>query len=385
MVRPFRYGDIFLIQRLGRQATKLNIVQATLHRQSAFGASLTSVLPWNHGKVTTYILSQCGHRLAQYGFLQVQKRPGRPELDTVYLAPGLDARRGHPAIWEKLLSYHTYEAANRQIQRIYADVPDQPLPVSTFAQAGYRTYDRQTIWRLTPHGVDDYSGQITADFRPQISVDEWALEELYRRNVPKAVQAAEGMQNGDSMRPPILSWWQGGSCASYVLTENGDVRGSIQIVHGSRGSWLQPWCDFTDPDIEVMHQLMRFALTALNHWSSRLPVYVAVREHHGALGSVLSDYSFAPVTDRAMMVKHVFQWLREATHASYAAMEAAPTVATAPFDMGGNGCVQIKRLDDTGTELVADEPGYRPENQMVSLNQHAVHAEKQLKLERSLG
>ena len=78
------------------------------------------------------------------GFLQVQKRPGRPELDIVRLAPGLDARRGHPAIWEKLLSHHTYEAANRRIERIYADVPDQPLPVSTFTHAGFRTYDRQT-------------------------------------------------------------------------------------------------------------------------------------------------------------------------------------------------------------------------------------------------
>ena len=61
MVRPFRYGDIFLVQRLSRQATKLNIVQATLHRQSAVGSSLSSILPWNHGKATTYILRQRGH------------------------------------------------------------------------------------------------------------------------------------------------------------------------------------------------------------------------------------------------------------------------------------------------------------------------------------
>jgi hypothetical protein len=268
--------------------------------------------------------------------MQVQKRPSRPELDILRLAPGLDARRGHPAIWEKLLSYHTYEAAHRQTERIYADVPDQPLPVNTFVHAGFRTYDRQTIWRLTPQGVEDYSPLITVDFRPQTRGDEWALEQLYRRIVPKKVQAAEGMQDGGSLRPPILGWWQGGSYSNYVLVEHGEVRGSAQIVRGSRGNWLQLWTDFTDPDVAGIHQLLRFSLTAISRRSSRLPVYIAVREHHGALGSVLSDYNFAPVTDRAKMVKHVFQWLREAAHAGPATLETAPNIATAPFDLGGN-------------------------------------------------
>ncbi len=337
MVRPFRYGDIFLVQRLSRQATKLNIVQATLHRQSAVGSSLSSILPWNHGKVTTYILRQSGHRLATAGFLQVQRRPGRPELDVVHLSPGLDARRGHPAIWEKLLSFQTYEAAKHKIERVYADVPDQPLPVNTFTQTGYRTYTRQSIWRMTPAGTEDFSRHSTYDFRSQTAQDEWALAELYRRNVPQPVQMAEGMLNGDAVHPPILSWWQGGSSCSYVLTENGEVRGSIQIARGNRGNWIQPWYDFTDPDTETVHELIRFALTALHRWSSRLRVYAAVREYHGSMGSALEEYNFAPVTDRAKMVKHVHQWLREAAHAPHAAMETAPSIAAVPFDMNASG------------------------------------------------
>ena len=269
MVRPFRFGDIFLIQRLGRQATKLNIVQATLHRRSAFEASLTSVLPWNQGKYTTYILRQRGHHLARDGFLQVQKRPGRPELDILRLAPGLDARRGHPAIWEKLLSHHTYEAARRGIERIYADVPDQPLPVNTFAHAGFRTYDRQTLWRLTPQALEAWADPTSYQFRPQARADEWALEQLYRRVVPEAVQAAEGMRNGGTVCAPILGWSQGGSYATYVQLERGEVCGAVQIVHGSRGNWLQPWCDFTDPDTTGMHQLLRFALTTVSRQSAR--------------------------------------------------------------------------------------------------------------------
>lgn len=383
MVRPFRFGDIFLIQRLGRQATKLNIVQASLHRHSALGASLISVLPWNHGKATTYILRQRGHRLARDGFLQVQKRPARPEFDIVYLAPGLDARRGHPAIWEKLLSYHTYEAAKRGIERIYADVPDQPLLVNTFAHAGYRAYDRQTIWRLTPQRVDDYSAGLSADFRPQATTDEWALTELYRNNVPKDVQTAEGMQNGGQERPPILGWWQGGAYASYVLVDRAEVRGSIQIVRGVRGNWLQPWWEFTDPDMTIIDQLLRFALTALNRLSARAPVYIAVREYHGALDSALTDYGFAPVTDRAKMVKHVYQWLREATHAPSAAMEGAPTVATAPFDLGNDGRMCSTHREHEGRIRV--ESVHNGVSDPSASQRRRAPAHQHLEMEHSLG
>ncbi len=333
MVRPFRYSDIFLVQRLSRHAAKLNIVQATLHRQLAVGASLSAILPWNHGKVTTYILSQHGNRLAKAGYLQVSKRPGRPELDIVELAPGLDARRGHPAIWEKLLTFYMSGSAKKTIERIYTDVADQPLPVATFAHAGYRVYDRQSVWRLNPQGMEDYSGAISAYFRPQMAKDVWPLKQLYRRNVPREVQLAEGYREEEGCQPPILSWWSGGNCSNYVLEASGEVRGCIQIAHGARGTWIQPWFDFTDPDCTVANELIRFAVTALGRSSSRLPVYVAVREYHGALGTLISDYNFAPVTDRAMMVKHVRQWVRDAQPAGARVIEHAPTVPTVPFEV----------------------------------------------------
>lgn len=389
MVRPFRFGDIFLIQRLGRQATKLNIVQATLHRQSAVGASLSSVLPWKHGKVTTYILRQRGHRLARDGFLQVQKRPGRPELDIVFLAPGLDARRGHPAIWEKLLSHHTYEAANRRIERIYADVPDQPLPVSTFTHAGYRAYDHETIWRLTPQALDDYSHLLSADFRPQASADEWALEALYRRVVPKEVQAAEGMQDGSNVTPPILGWWQGGSYANYVLVDREDVAASVQIVRGDRGVWLQVWCDYLDPDPTQMHQLLRFALTLINRRASgrtaHVPVYVAVRQHHGALGAALGDYGFAPVTDRAKMVKHVYQWVRDAAHVRPTAMESAPTAVTVHFDMGREPVNWVRSVQPVTGHPSAPRYGAEPAEASVASDRRDGQTRSRLALEQPFG
>ena len=123
MIQPFRLGDTFLIQRLGRQATNLNAVQALLQPRTPASAALTAVIPWGDAKVATFVLKQQGHSLIRAGFIQVQKRPRRPEYDINLLAPALDTPSGHPAIWEKLLSYTISEAAHHQTELLYVDVP----------------------------------------------------------------------------------------------------------------------------------------------------------------------------------------------------------------------------------------------------------------------
>ena len=316
MIRPFQFADIFLLQRMGRQTAKLDTVQALLQPQSAFWASLAAVMPWasmpwHDAKVTTYVLRQNGHTLIDDGFLQVQKRPGRPEVEIVALAPGLDCPRGHPAIWEKLLAHYNTVAAQQQVTRIYADVPDQPLPVHTFSHVGFRTYTRQTIWRLNHHQLAGQPLTTTAEIRQKNSADDWALHQLYARTVPSAVQRAEGASSAQAIKPPILEWWQGGACSCYVLEQRGNLVGAVQIVQGQRGYWLQFWTDFLDPNIHVAHQLLRHALALVQQRATHLPIYVAVREYHGALGALLADYRFAPFTDRAKMMRPVVQWVRE--------------------------------------------------------------------------
>jgi hypothetical protein len=331
VIRPFQFGDIFLIQRLGRQSTKLDVIQSLLQPQSPVWASLSALVPWNDAKVATYVLRQQGHGLVGIGYLQARKRPGRPETEITSLAPGLDAARGHPAIWEKLLSHYNSVAAQQQIARIYVDVPDQPLPVNTFSHVGFRTYTRQSIWRLARHELTTYPHPITAKIRPQHKADEWALRLLYGRIVPKSVQKAEGTDGPTPVTPPIIDWWQAGACSSYVLEQRGDVVGSVQIVHGERGYWLQLWADFCDPDSYVLHQLVRHSLATIAQRSAYQPVYVGVCDYHGSLGSLLSDYGFAPITDRAKMVKPVMQWVRELTLEPSLILKPTAPVIGAPF------------------------------------------------------
>lgn len=331
MIRPFQLGDIFLIQSLGRHAAKLNTVQTLLQPQSMVWASLSAIVPWNDARVTTYVLRQQGHGLADLGFLQVQKRPGRPEVEIIGLAPGLDAPRGHPAIWEKLLAHHNAVAAQQQIARIYVDLPDQPLPIHTFHHVGFRTYTRQTIWRLARHEIAAQQHVITADIRPQQKSDEWALTRLYTRVVPPSVQVAEGYPGEPGHKPPILDWWLSGASANFVLEQRHDVRGALQVVQGARGYWLRVWADFCDPDTQIVHQLIRHGLATIGQRAVHMPVYVGVCDYHGGLGSLLTEYGFAPITDRAKLMRPVMQWVREPALDSLTVLEPAKGVVAAPF------------------------------------------------------
>ena len=289
MIRPFQFGDVVLIQRLGRQAATLNMVQALLQPQSAVWAALTTLLPWNDVKIATHVLRQHGHGLVALGFLQVRKRAGRPEFEVMRLAPGLDTRLGHPVIWEKLLAHHNAIAAQQAIARIYADAPDQPLPVHTLGHVGFRAYTRETIWRLNvPHGVETYP--VTAEIRGQTKADEWALQELYRHTVPEAVRLAEGLHTDQPLKPPILEWWGPGAVTALVVERRSEVVGALQVVQGQRGIWLQLWADFNDANPYVAHQLVRAGLATVRSRGATLPIYVGVRNYHGGLGTLLGDY-----------------------------------------------------------------------------------------------
>ncbi|MBX3013977.1 MAG: hypothetical protein KF832_20815 [Caldilineaceae bacterium] len=299
---------------------------------SVLGAALTATVPWNETKVTTYVLHQRMHEFARTGFLQAQKRPGRPESDLLFLAPALDTAHGHPAIWEKLLSHYSNEATQQQIARIYADVPDQPLVVNTLMHVGFRVYTRQTIWRLPAHTVEAFPLPQEASIRPQQKKDGWALRRLYSQVTPSPVQQAEGVQTDSELEPPILDWWQPYVRDSYVLESAGELHGCIRIGYGRRGIWLQLWHSPYGMNSNYLHQLLSFALTEIRQQHNlRLPIYVGVRDYHGGMGSVLADFGFVPFTDRAKMSKQLLQWIKSPELGLAPALEAVPEVVATPF------------------------------------------------------
>lgn len=328
MIRPFQPGDIFLIQRLHRQTTKLNAVQSLLSPRSPSWAALTAVNLWDDAKVVTFVLRQNGHGLARAGFLQAQKRAKRAEADILLLAPALDTPTGHPAVWEKLLSHYLHEAMHHAILRVYADVPDQPLLVNTFAHVGFNVYQRQTIWRLVAFDAGSVTEDVLHDpsvtVRPQEAVDEWALLRLYERVTPRSVQMAEGGLGESPVRPPFLERWGVGDTRSFVLLVDGEIAGYIQVVSGQMGVWLQLCVDANQPDGSIVKHLLLHGLALTGKGGRRLPVYIAVTEQQGGLAALLADLGFAPFTDQAQMVKPMVQWVIDMEPVRTPAMEITP-------------------------------------------------------------
>ena len=310
MIRPFEIGDLFLVQRLHRQATKLDIVQALLEPQSTTWAALHTLRPWNDKRQTTYVLRQTGHALARAGLLQAEGGNGQGEAHIVQIAPALDTPRGHPAVWDKLLAHYLHDAAQQGLLRIFADVPDQPLPVTTLAHAGFHVYQRMTIWRLIAQDAGEFLEPVKLMTRPQSREDEWALLRLYSRITPKTVQLAEGAmaaQGSAPSAPPILGGWHDGEMRGYVLLDRGDLVGCVQVAFGRLGTWMRVWTDCSRPDFTCVRQLVRQGLAVMRRGNSRRPLYVGVAEHQGGLASVLTDFGFAPFTDRACMVRQLVQ------------------------------------------------------------------------------
>lgn len=313
------------MQRLQRQATRLNTHMALLQHHSPFWSALTAVAPWDHARTVTYALRQKGHGIARVGFLQVQRRLNRPEADLLVLAPALDTRTGHPAIWQKLLAHYLNEAPHQQTQRIYADVPDQPLLENTLAHVGFRTYTRQSVWRLAAGARQGLPQALPALTRAQLQGDEWALIRLYGRTTPQQVQVAEGATGDSPCRPPILDWPHGGEWFGIVpAVDSDELAAYVRVVLGAAGVWMEGWAELGHSGDDCWRRLVPAALAAIAQQRPRLPIYMAVKEYQGGLNSVLDELGFAPFADHARMVRHTVQRVPAAESVRMPVLEALP-------------------------------------------------------------
>jgi hypothetical protein len=261
----------------------------------------------------------------------------------------LDAPAGHPATWNKLLSAYLHDVMTQGILRIYADVSDQPLHVNTLAGVGFQVYSRQTIWRLFTPTVESYRQKVRATVRYRTDADEWALTRLYTQSVPDLVQQAEGWQGLTGERVPLLRSWLSEHGLTFVLANGLSVIGVVQAATGANGSWLQWWADPLLPNTEVVEQLLCVGLSVIRENSWRTPVYLVVADYQGGLSPLLSDYGFAPFSDRVKMVKQVAKWVREAAPAAMTVLE--PTGEIVPTQFVPDSPVQGKVRTKIGNPL----------------------------------
>lgn len=316
-IRPFAPGDIFFLQRLSRYATRFHIGRFLLQPSSPLQAAFSAYLPWAFKNSVTYVLRHEEHGLARAGFVQWQLHPGRAEADLTVLSPALDAPNGHPAIWHKLLSESALFLAEQQTRRLYSELSDQPLFVNTFLQAGFHLYTRETVWRLVTAPPGWSAPQDRQSVRPQLRKDGPALERLYTRITPEPVRQAEAPRGenegkGEGLAPPILhNRHFHRPLSSFVLDGQEELDGCVQITWGKNGVWLRLWVDSNDPDTRRVHLLLRYGLERIIESPNRGPVYIGVRDYQSGLNGLLEEYGFAPFTDRARMVRPIWQWAKK--------------------------------------------------------------------------
>lgn len=309
MIRPFQLGDLYLLQRLHRQATRFDTVQTLADAPSPFLGALSSVASCATGRSTPTSSVEPRPR-AGAGWLFAGAAP--PESPgSRYPLPGApvggDQRpSGHLDQAALLLSPRT-PAPSRRAALLRCCTA---AAVDTLCSVGFQIYSRQTIWRL-PTGPEDFSHLVASPVRPAGEGDHWALTRLYELSTPDAVQQAEGYVPGDPERRPPLLTGDGDHWQTYVATRAGEVTGAVQVRPGRHGFWLHLWCNWLEPDSSWRQELLRHGLSLIRGYGARVPVYLAVADHHGALDAVLGDHGFAPFTDRVSLVKHVMRWLRE--------------------------------------------------------------------------
>ena len=310
--RRFYLGDALLLQRLRSVSTPLQTERALLESISPVRTALRSCFPWYRHSSFTYVLRQEENGLAREGLIQLRIRPHSHEADVTLLSPALDAHRGHPAIWQKLLTYSAQHIFRKNVCRLFSDLPDQPLLVNTFRQAGFAPLTPVTIWRLdsAPRAPS------AVNLRPQQPADAPELEKLYQRITPLPTQQLETGHAADHPEeeriPPILFNPHQVHMSGYVLDDDRGpgLAGCVQILWGKSGAWIRLWVDTNDPDTHNAHLLLDFALQRIAEAPLVRRAYIGVRAYQTGINALLSDYGFAPFTDRMLMVRNILQWQR---------------------------------------------------------------------------
>jgi hypothetical protein len=194
--------------------------------------------------------------------------------------------------------------------------------LSILLGAGFTVYTREEIFSLAP---DTHPQAVAQEgIRPEQSVDEWPISQLYRKVTPHLVQQAEAIARSreSEARFGPIAWEQG---EGFVLREQEDVIGYGHLMPGNKGHWLsiliQP---------EAYHcagKLLDYGLALLNYYPPR-PVYCAVREYQQGQRKSLTERGFQSLSLQCRLVKHTTAWVKEPARNLVPALEKrakAPT------------------------------------------------------------
>ena len=294
MIRPFRLRDVLTVRTLQRSGVWLDLFHHLLLRRSALTLALLAPIPWVGTGLANYVWTTQGR---PRGFVQMLRRPRRQEADLLFMAPAVGTGS---AMWEQFLMACAAQASAQGLRRLFAGAPLHQPEMELLAGLGWALYTTEDVVHL-PRPASPRVGALDAAFRPRQARDVWWLRRLYSVYTPQPVQQAEGHQTGDDQAQLPLAWWELTNQSSFVIENNGEVVGGVQVVHGPRAQWLIVHGDPNNG--ALMARLVRFGVQTAGN--SRQPVLCATRPYQTGLHSALQEQGFGGFAQRGRMVKHL--------------------------------------------------------------------------------
>jgi len=338
VITPFGLRHIRLMRELQGTCMELDLKSALLEEPaSPLRAALRGYFLRSSSGIFTYFLRASDRAKSLCGFAQAREQcPAVPwagqrsglAWEVVRMAPALDHSEDAATIWYRLLLHLCIAAGERQVQRLFARLPEASAAEDVFRQASFVAYCHEQVFRRPPRRTDGEGvGQLSPRIQPVRAEDGWDVRRLWYKVTPRTVLQAEELddrrRNSLLFEAPFLDAEQG-----HVLrSHSGEIWGYLHILLGPRGAWLRLMVH-PDADDSAAEMLGHALAVLANH---PRPIYCAVREYEGGMQAVLEQQGFTPVDTYSLLVKHTTVRVREPRRKLVPGLEkrveVAPTVS----------------------------------------------------------
>ena len=305
IVRPFDWRDIPALHRYRHESVYLDSALLLTRGPLSLPGALFSYLVPSMGIFTC--VSNSDESASDLLVGQFIHLAGSPFAHLTFLAPYAALEASSISL---LVEYMITLSGERGAMRLLADADDNTPAFEALRLCGFAIYSRQRIWRFA--GIKA-TGPVARNWRMATDQDVIPVRNIYNNLVPGLVQQIEPFS---TQGPRGLVYYQGGDLLAYV-----------ELKHGHRGIWAQP---FIHPDTEDIEGFLRNLLNKISGGRSR-PIYLCVRSYQAWLEPALEDLRAEAGPRQAVMARQSVTAQRAARPYALPALEGGQPEITAPF------------------------------------------------------
>lgn len=301
--------DLPLVYRLADDGMILDSeIAYTRSPNGPYGASISNIILPQRNVHT--LISRCD----KDGVVgQFRLKPDDQLARVITIAPSLPDESADDTMWLRAMDAMAASAGKRGAHMLSAEIDEQSPLFTAMRRAGFAVYARQEIWRREPE--QPFPEQIVpAALSQESDLDAMDIQLLYSNIVPRLVQPI-AVPSSDS--------------EGFVYRQEHRVQGYIAVSEGKYGIYLMP---FLHPDILFSEASAIIAgAIASTAKAEKLPVYVCVRRYQDWLEDGLTVLGFRPISQQAVMVRHIAAGVRHTVFAPVARpLEVIPSPVHPP-------------------------------------------------------